>query len=99
MNVDVIRCFRLAFTLACGSFATPPSTASTSQPEQFRPLLMLLLSRYPKLLLPLVHSAQPVDGLLFASLSDASGHLDAVVITAAQALRSSLLYEYMVNTK
>lgn len=101
-DADVMRCFRLAFSLACRSFAasyTPPSsTGSISQPEQFRPLLMRLLSRYPKLLLPLVHSAQPVNALLLSPVAGSSGHHDAAVVAAAQALRSSLLYEHMTST-
>jgi hypothetical protein len=100
MDVDVMRCFRLAFSLACGSFAVSSTTPGPiSQPEQFRPLLMRLLSRYPKLLLPLVHSAQPVNELLLTPVTSSNGHNnDAAVVAAAQALRSSLLYERMTNT-
>lgn len=97
MDAEVVRCFRLACTLAIRSFASPAAPGSISEPEQYRPLMTLLVGLYPKRLLPLVHSAAPVDSLVY-STSICNEHLQAQEREAGEALRATLLFEFMANT-
>lgn len=78
VDTDVIRCFR--FALELGSDIHAPT------PEAYRPMLMLLLLRYPVLLLP------HVDGN-----HDSDPTVDSVLEKRMDALRASLLYEYVTN--
>jgi hypothetical protein len=78
VDVDVVRCFRLA--LEFGSDFHAPA------PEAYRPMLMLLLHRYPMLLLPLVDGKHEQDA-----------SVDGVTRERMEALRSSLMYEYVTN--
>ncbi|KAG1689021.1 hypothetical protein DVH05_002904 [Phytophthora capsici] len=79
VDSDVLRCFRYALEL--GSDFNAPA------PETYRSMLMLLLYRFPMLLLPHVDE-KPHDGD------------ESVEFTTKQrmgALRSSLKYEYVTN--
>ncbi|KAG3116464.1 hypothetical protein PI124_g5034 [Phytophthora idaei] len=78
VDTDVVRCFRYALEL--GSDFKAPA------PEAYRPMLMLLLHRYPMLLL--AH----VDGTHNAEVS-----IDGATRKHIEALRSSLMYEYVTN--
>ncbi|RLN49551.1 hypothetical protein BBJ29_004963 [Phytophthora kernoviae] len=74
-DTDVVRCFE--FALELGSDLNSPA------PEIYRPLLMMLLHRYPTLLLPHVNGKHESVGGIIEKLMDA--------------LRASLLYEYVTN--
>ncbi|KAG7382481.1 hypothetical protein PHYPSEUDO_004816 [Phytophthora pseudosyringae] len=79
VDTDVVRCFRYALEL--GSDFHAPA------PEAYRPMLMLLLLRFPMLLLPHVDGKQ----------LDVDVSVDDATKKHVQALRSSLLYEYVTN--
>ncbi|GMF65480.1 unnamed protein product [Phytophthora lilii] len=80
VDTDVIRCFR--FALELGSDLQAPA------PEAYRPMLMLLLHRYPMMLLPHVDGKRDYD-------PDAT--VSATTRKHMESLRSSLLYEYVTN--
>ncbi|KAL3668542.1 hypothetical protein V7S43_006625 [Phytophthora oleae] len=78
VDSDVVRCFRYALEL--GSDFNAPA------PEAYRPMLMLLLHRFPRLLLPHVEVKHEEDE-----------SVDCTIRKRMDALRSSLLYEYVTN--
>ncbi|OWY99450.1 hypothetical protein PHMEG_00029542 [Phytophthora megakarya] len=78
VDTDLVRCFRCALEL--GSDFRAPA------PEAYRPMLMLLLYRFPMLLLP------HIDGKHEADMS-----LVGATRKYTEALQSSLTYEYVTN--
>ncbi|OWZ04646.1 hypothetical protein PHMEG_00023415 [Phytophthora megakarya] len=78
VDTDLVRCFRCALEL--GSDFHAPA------PEAYRPMLMMLLYRFPMLLLP------HIDGRHEADMS-----MVGVTRKYTEALQSSLMYEYVTN--
>ncbi|EGZ20997.1 hypothetical protein PHYSODRAFT_313404 [Phytophthora sojae] len=80
VDMDVERCFRCALEL--GSDFHAPA------PEAYRPILMMLLHRYPMLLLRHVDGKHDQD----AGSSSSRNTRDHM-----ESLRASLMYEYVTN--
>ncbi|GMG16464.1 unnamed protein product [Phytophthora fragariaefolia] len=80
VDTDVVRCFRYAVEL--GSDFNAPA------PEAYRPMMMMLLYRYPVLLLPHVNGKHDNDPDESISRSTRK-HMES--------LRASLLFEYVTN--
>ncbi|KAE8896727.1 hypothetical protein PF005_g4817 [Phytophthora fragariae] len=80
VDTDVMRCFRCALEFG--------SDFHAQAPEAYRPMLMMLLYRYPMLLLPHVDGKHDHDP--GASVSrNTRNHMES--------LRASLMYEYVTN--